>query len=243
MKSKLLSILVLSLCLQICESTLAKALSPATVVAPGDERTVKNFNGVVAGGPIQVIVTLGDKETLRFEGDAGAISTLVSEVRGELLIIRPQTSWISWSRKYEGKKITAYVTARQLSSISMSGDGSIRVIGTVTAAEFAATLSGSGSIKAYVEADKITGVLSGSGTSDISGKTGLATITLSGTGTFGSKALSADEVSARISGKGNIRISTNGKIKATISGSGQIYYSGDADIEQTVIGTGGVTKS
>jgi len=242
MKSKLLPILMLSLCIQIWGNPVAKAFSITDAVTLSDERTVKNFNGVVAGGPIQVIVTLGDKETLRFEGDAEAISTLVSEVKGELLIIRPKTSWVSWSRKYAGKKITAYVTAKQLSSLSMSGDGSIRVTGTITAAEFAATLSGSGAIKANVEADKITGVLSGSGIADISGKAGLATVTVSGTGTFGSKALSADEVSARISGRGNIKISTNGKIKAVISGSGQVYYSGDADIEQTVIGTGGVTK-
>jgi hypothetical protein len=209
----------------------------------GDERAVKDFNGIVAGGPVRVVVKFGDKESLRFEGDADAISTLVSEVKGELLIIRPKTSWVSWARKYAGKQITAYVTAKQITSLSMSGDGSISVTGTVVATEFTATLSGSGSIKANVEADKITGVVSGSGSSDISGKADVASVTLSGPGNFGSKQLAVNkELSARISGAGSIKASTDGKINAVISGSGHVYFAGAPEIEQRVIGAGGVAE-
>lgn len=210
--------------------------------AHNDEREVKNFNGVVAGGPIDVVIKFGDKEGLRFEGDAEAIATLVTEVKGDQLIIRPKTSWVSWARKYENKKITAYVTAKQLSSLAMSGNGNVTVSGTITAAEFAVTLSGSGSIRANVDADKITGVLSGSGTSDITGKADKVSVILSGAGTFGSKELTVNDLSAKISGKGNIYISTGGKIKAFITGSGHVFYTGNADIEKTVIGSGGVSE-
>lgn len=207
-----------------------------------DEREVKNFNGIIAGGPIQVIVKLENKESLRFEGDKEAIETLITEVKGDKLVIRPKTSWVSWARKYEGKKIIAYVTAKQLSSLTMSGDGNITVSGTITAAEFATTLSGSGTIKANVDADKITAVVSGSGTANISGKAELASITLSGPGNFGSKSLHVDQLSARISGKGSINVSTDGKIKAVISGSGHVYYSGNPEVEKTVFGSGDVVE-
>lgn len=212
------------------------------VISAFEERNVKNFNGIVAGGPIQVIVKLGTTESLRFEGDKDAIATLISEVRGALLVIRPQTSWVSWARKYENKKIIAYVTAKQISSLAMSGDGSITVSGTITAAEFAATLSGSGFIKAQVDADELTGVVSGSGTADIGGKADEASITVSGAGSFGNNTLSVNELSARISGKGNINVNTNGTIKALISGSGHIYYSGNPDIQKTVLGSGNVVE-
>lgn len=205
-------------------------------------REVKNFNGIIAGGPIEVVVKFGSKESLRFEGDKDAIATLVSEVKGDKLVIRPQTSWISWAKKYENKKITAYVTAKQLSSLTMSGDGSITVSGTITAQEFATTLSGSGTIKANIEADKITGVISGSGTASISGRADVASVTVSGPGSFGSKSLVVDQLSARMSGKGSINITTNGKIKALISGSGHIYYSGNPEIEKTVLGSGDVVE-
>lgn len=221
---------------------------PVTPVVPHiasanpDERNVKNFNGIIAGGPIEVVVKLGNTESLRFEGDKEAIATLISEVKGDKLVIRPQTSWVSWARKYENKKIIAYVTAKQLSSLTMSGDGSITVSGTLTASEFATTLSGSGSIKANVTADRLTAVVSGSGNAEISGKAGFASVTLSGAGSFGNKTLSVNELSARISGKGNINISTNGSITALISGSGHVYYTGNPEIQKTVIGSGGVVE-
>lgn len=207
-----------------------------------DEREVKNFTGVGAGGPIDVVVKLGDKESVRFEGDKEAIATLVTEVKGSILIIRPQTSWTSWAKKYENKKITAYVTAKQLSSIAMSGNGSITVADPITAAEFAVTLSGSGSVKLHVDADKITGVLSGSGNIDLNGKAKNASVTLSGPGNFGGKSLQVDQLSARISGSGNINVKTDGSISAFVSGSGNVYYTGNPDIKKTVIGSGGVTE-
>lgn len=78
-----------------------------------DDRDVKNFNGVAAAGPINVIVTLGNSESCRLEGDADALASIVTEVKGNVLVIRPQTSITSWTRKYEGKKITAYVVVRE----------------------------------------------------------------------------------------------------------------------------------
>ncbi|MET4546469.1 hypothetical protein ABIE26_003796 [Pedobacter africanus] len=207
-----------------------------------DERTVKNFDNVVAGGPIQVIIKMGSTESLRFEGDAEAISTLVAEVKGSTLVIRPKTSWISWAKKYENKKITAYVNAKQLSALTMSGDGSIVVSGTIKTNNFNLTLSGSGSIRANIAADEIEAIVSGSGKALVEGTATEASVTLSGPCTFGTKALEVDELSARISGKGNINISCSKKIKAFISGSGHINYLGSPEIQKTVIGTGGVNK-
>ncbi|MFA4869860.1 MAG: head GIN domain-containing protein [Pedobacter sp.] len=242
MKSLFSLLLVAATFTQINSSSAISPISINSLKSNFDEREVKNFNGIIAGGPIQVIVKFGATESLRFEGDKEAISTLVTEVKGDKLVIRPKTSWVSWARKYENKKIIAYVTAKQLSSLTMSGDGSITVSGTITAAEFATTLSGSGTIKANVEADKITAVVSGSGTANITGKTETASVTLSGPGSFGSKALTVDQLSARISGKGSISVKTDGKIKAVISGSGHVYYTGNPDIEKTVLGSGGVIE-
>lgn len=242
MKS-LFTILLASILFIAFNSAQAAPLSSQNKITPSsDEREVKNFNGIGAGGPIEVVVKFGDKESLRFEGDKEAIATLVAEVKGNILIIRPQTSWTSWASKYENKKIVAYVTAKQLSSLTMSGNGSLIVSGTITATDFATTLSGSGTIKANVEADKITAVVSGSGTANISGKAATASVTLSGPGSFGNKALIVNDLSARISGKGTIDITARTKINAFISGSGHIYYSGDAEVKETVIGSGGVIK-
>lgn len=225
-------------------ASLSVIASPAInhATALQDERAVKNFNGVAAGGPIQVIITLGNTESIKFEGDADAIATLVTEVKGEVLIIRPSISWKSWAKKYEGKKIIAHVNAKQISSLTMSGDGSILVKGTVTAAELATTLSGSGSIKATIDADELATTLSGSGNLELSGKADKGSVNISGSGRLNGKTLTIKELNARISGSGSVYSKVSGTINALISGSGHVYYNGNPSIEQKVIGSGGVSE-
>ena len=219
----------------------ASAKSNITKIT-GDEREVKNFNGIAAGGPITVIVKLGNTESLKFEGDADAISTLVAEVKGSILIIRPETSWKSWSRKYEGKKIIAYVTAKQISSLTMSGDGSISVEGTVNTSDLATTISGSGKVNVNTNARKVTSVISGSGNLNISGKTEEASVTISGSGAFNGKSLTTQDFSTRISGSGSVNIHADRKLNVLISGSGSVNYSGNPEIDKTVVGSGRIRK-
>jgi len=206
------------------------------------ERDVKNFNGVAAGGPLNVVITIGSKESCRFEGDADAIATLITEVKGSVLIIRPQNSWTSWEKKYENKKITAYVTAKSINSLTMSGSGSMSVIGNINSKSLAATLSGSGNIKATANVDDFSGVISGSGNLMVNGSADDAKVVISGSGNFSGKGLTVNDLSTTVSGSGTVNIKADSKIKAVISGSGNVNYSGNATVEKTVIGSGNVRK-
>lgn len=203
---------------------------------------VKDFHGIASGGPIEVMVTIGNTEGIKFEGDADAIATLIAEVKSGILIIRPKNSWKSWAKTYENKKIVAHVNAKSISSLTISGDGSMKVKGVVTATALTTTLSGSGSLTANIDADQLTTVISGSGQLNLSGKTGKVNATLSGSCNFDGKSLSTENLSAKISGSGKITIQANNSIKATILGSGKILYSGNPTIEKTLIGSGEVSE-
>ena len=233
---------ILALATTGLQPVLAAVSTVDATISKSDERTAKNFNGVAAGGPISVIITLGSTEGVRFEGDADAIATLITEVKGNILIIRPQNSWTSWSRKYDGKKITAYVSAKTLTSLTMSGSGSMSVTGKIKESGLAATLSGSGSITASVEVNDFNGVISGSGNLNISGNANEANVVISGSGSLTKKGLSVDTLSAQISGSGAVNVNVEDKINAVISGSGSVNYSGDAKVDQTVMGSGRVRK-
>jgi hypothetical protein len=211
-------------------------------IVSDDDRQVSDFKGIAAGGPIDVVVKMGNTESLRFEGDADAIATLVSEVKSGVLIIRPQTSWKSWSKKYEGMKITAYVTAKRINSLTMSGNGSLSVSGTLGESNLATTLSGSGNITANVNVSELTGVISGSGSLNINGKARSADVTISGSGRLAGKSLTVERLNTTISGSGMVNINAQQTIDAVISGSGHVIYSGNASVNKTVIGSGGVSK-
>ena len=212
-------------------------------LASQQDREVKNFNGIVAGGPIHVIITLGGTEGIRFEGDAEAIATLFTEVKENILIIKPKNSWTSWARIYENKKITAYVSAKTIKNLTMSGNGSITVNGIIKETSLAATLSGSGSISASADVDSFTGVISGSGNLNFSGTANDASIVVSGSGSFTKKGFTVENLSSVISGSGSINVNANDRIEAVISGSGSINYGGNATVvEKKITGSGRVRK-
>ena len=244
MKTKFLS---LSLFLAILSIPFVSALASQPIVIGlykfnKQERDVKGFNGVAAGGPIHVVITLGNTEGLRFEGDADAIATLITEVKGSVLIIRPQNSWTSWARKYENKKITAYVSAKTIKTLTMSGNGSMTVNGKIKESALAATLSGSGSISASADVNNFNGVISGSGNLNFSGSADNASIVISGSGSFTKKGFSVESLSSVISGSGSVYVNANKDIEAVISGSGSISYSGAAKVTKRVTGSGSVRK-
>jgi hypothetical protein len=203
---------------------------------------IKNFSGLVAGGPIEVVVKLGNTEGIRFEGDEDAIASLIAEVKGNVLIIRPQISWMSWERKYQGKKITAYVNAKELNNVTMSGSGNMTIIGEVKNDEFSVNLSGSGSLKVTATAQKLNARLSGSGGLNISGNSDEVRVLISGSAKFNGKNYKTDDLSAKISGSGAVYIHVNDRIGALISGSGGVYYSGNPDVDKKILGSGVVKK-
>ncbi|WP_442589014.1 head GIN domain-containing protein [Pedobacter sp. AW31-3R] len=208
-----------------------------------EEKPTGSFKGIAGGGPINIKVTLGNKEAIRLEGDQDAIDDLVTEVEKGVLIIRPSTrKWNDWSRRHKNARVTAYITAKKLTSLTMSGSGSLTVENTISTAELVATLSGSGNIKAAANCKSFVGVISGSGSLNVQGQANESNLTISGSGNFAGKSFSVDHLSAQISGSASIYIRAQKSIEAVISGSGNILYTGDATITKTIIGSGRIKK-
>lgn len=218
-------------------------LTKQTIPVMQDERTTGSFKGIAAGGPLNVKVTLGNTESIRFEGNKDAIAELVTEVNSGILTIKPKTKWNDWSRRYSKPDVTVYISAKRLSSLTMSGSGNLEVSNTINGSELVATLSGSGSIRASANVKSFSGVLSGSGNINLAGKSDDANLTISGSGSFRGKSFSVNKVEVQISGSADAYIRASQHIDAVISGSGSIIYSGDATVKKTIIGSGSVSKN
>jgi hypothetical protein len=220
---------------------LACTVSANTTFA--QDRAVRNFDGVAINGSIKTIIQIGNQESLRFEGDQDAIDELITEVKNGVLTIRTKNKWGEWNKKFRNSSITAYITAKRLNSLTMSGSGSIDVQGVVSATELAATVSGSGVIRASTNVKTLDVVISGSGNVTIKGKANDANITVGGSGNFRGTELHAETASTTVSGSGSIYIFANKKLNAVVSGSGSVNYTGNAQVQKTVSGSGGVRKS
>lgn len=207
-----------------------------------EDRPIGSFRGVATGGPITVKITMGNKESVRLEGDQEAISELTTEVISGILTIKPKTKWNNWSRKFNSAHVTVYITAKKISSLTMSGSGNMEVENTINSPELVTTLSGSGGITASANVKTFTGTISGSGSMKLSGKADDSNLTLSGSGGFKGRDFAVNDLSAQISGSANVYITANKNIEAVISGSGSIRYSGNAAVKKTIIGSGSIRK-
>ena len=240
--SKLLSLaLILTISAASHAGTYFKS-EPRTVQTQ-EERQLDSFKGIAISGPVKAFVKMGNEEKVRLEGDAEAVAQLITEIKDGILIIRPKTKWKDWNKKFHHSRVTAYITAKKLSSLTMSGSGSLEVQGPVNSPSLATTLSGSGAMKVPANVNSLTALISGSGNIEINGKANDASITINGSGNFKGTALTVEEASTKISGSGSIYVTANKKIDAKTSGSGTVYYSGNPTIEKRVVGSGGVRKN
>lgn len=205
------------------------------------EKEIKDFNGIATEGPLEVTVTLGNTESISFEGDEEAISELKTEVKNNTLTIRPKINWTIWTKKYQNKKVKVFISAKSIKRLVMSGSGGITVNGRIKEPDLSVVVSGSGRIRTEADINSLNAVISGSGTVSVSGTARDASIVMSGSGVF-NKGLAVDKLSSVISGSGNIDIKAEKHIDAVISGSGSIRYSGNPTVQQRVSGSGRISK-
>ena len=220
-------------------STLVKILKSKRF--QGDERNVSGFKGISSSGSYDLKITMGNRESLRLEGDDDVIKEIETVVENGILKIRNRKHTNRSWRMTRGK-VTIYITAKALNSITLSGSGDISVKGTVKADQLTNTLSGSGSISLTADADDYIGTISGSGEIEVRGRTDKATIKIGGSGDFEGRDFKTSEAEVKISGSGNASITAEKNLNAAVSGSGNITYSGDPKVSKSKSGSGSISR-
>ena len=208
-------------------------------IQDGNQRSVSGFRGIASSGSFDVRITMGNKETVRLEGDEDQIREIETVVEGGVLKIRSKKH--NWNWRPKGK-VTVYVTARNLNNLTLSGSGHMVVNGEVNADHLNTTLSGSGSIALTADADEYEGTISGSGNISVKGRAEKAEIQISGSGDFDGKNLKTSTADVNVSGSGNVSIVADKTLYAKVSGSGDISYGGNPKVSQSKSGSGNISR-
>lgn len=206
-----------------------------------EERNVSGFKGVSSSGSYHVKITMGNKESLRLEGDDELIREIETVVEDGILKIRNKKNSDRAWRSLKGK-VTVYITAKTLNSVTLSGSGNINVSGVVKANRLTNTLSGSGSISLSADAEEYFGTISGSGEIEVSGTADKADIKIGGSGDFEGRNFKTSEADIKVSGSGNVSIGADQSLDAVVSGSGNILYSGNPKVSKTKSGSGNISR-
>jgi hypothetical protein len=212
------------------------AISKNTVL--DEDRQVSSFRGVASSGPFDVYIKLGNKESLRLEGDEETLKDVVTKIEKDILLIHMKKN----TTRSFGRKIKVYITAKNLDNLTVSGSGNMKVDEKIKADEFAATVSGSGNLEMSLECSSLAATISGSGRINTSGSADKSHIAISGSGNFDGKELTTDRADIKVSGSGNASIHAEDSLNAVLSGSGNVRYSGNAKVNLIKSGSGSVSK-
>jgi hypothetical protein len=182
-------------------------------------RDLAAFNSVDLAGANNVVIRVGEKQSVVVRADNNLLDRVTTEVQsGELLIANAPGSLTTKS------PMSVEVTIPTLKALTLSGSGNIAVDG--------------------IEAESLKMTLPGSGTLTGSGTATRLDVTVSGSGTVQFTRLVANDVRAVASGSGSIFITATKTLDASVTGSGAILYTGNPqDVTKSVTGSGAITGS
>jgi len=215
------------------------------------EKTVSQFEKVNVGGSAEVRFYESQAYRVVVTVDSNLSDYVDIFTRNRELNIRLKNGNYSFTR------FLVDVYCPVLTGVSMSGSGSFsgvdkivtssfeaivsgsgKIDGTVECGNFSARISGSGRINNNVVCDSLTATISGSGEITITGTGRDSDIRISGSGDFRGIEFKTNNVSARISGSGNLIIWILDYLRANVSGSGDIRYRGNPRIDFSGSGSG-----
>ena len=207
-----------------------------------ESRNVSAFTSLACEGSMDVQISYGPSENIIIEADENLLPYIETTVAGNKLTIRNKKN----VNLRSAKKMTVYISMKEINSLQLSGSGDIKGAGPFTGeGKTDVSLSGSGNLTLEFSKFKDLGLsVSGSGNVTLKGSaTNSIDAKVSGSGNIDCASVSSKDVNAKLSGSGNIKVYANNSIDAKISGSGNVYYKGDAqNINSKVVGSGKVLK-
>ena len=213
-------------------------LSLAFAASAADKRETRDasgFQGIGVSAPITVLLTQGDTESLVVEGDDSALAELDTYVENGTLHLRQRTK----EHVRLMGKVKAYVTAREIRTLAISGSGDIRATALRTG-DVKLAIAGSGDI--HVErltAAKVVAAIGGSGDIVVAGTADSLDGSVAGSGDLRAGKLEVAEAKISIAGSGDVVLWARSSLTASIVGSGDVRYYGDPALRKTsVIGSG-----
>ncbi len=185
----------------------------STAFAQIDEmRELASFNKIEVRENAKVYVTIGTPQSVKVQIKEGDLKEVETAVENSTL-------------KIGGEPSRVYITMPELTSVTVSGYGDVRVDSTtVKTGTLRLDISGNGKITMPVEADKIEAGISGLGKINLSGSASSLDLDISGSGKLNAHELKVNRVDASISGVGKCYADVISELNLNISGTGAFYF-------------------
>ena len=202
-----------------------------------ETREVSGFDKVVLACSGDIILTQGEEESLKIEGEDNIVAKITTEVKDGTLYLEFENSSISFVTT---ERLKFYLTMDEITGLTITGSGDIdsAEIETTT---LDISIVGSGDIDIDALAAKRLDVsIAGSGDLNLVGEVQTHTVNIAGSGNYEARHLHSQTVSITIAGSGDITVWAEDALDVKILGSGDVYYFGRPSVSQTILGSGDI---
>jgi len=193
------------------------------------DRPTGSFTGIEISSAIKVVLTQGNTEKLTLEGDDDLLQRVITETRGNKLIIKLKEGTYNKS----SQEVTAYLTFKTLSSIELSGAVNLNGTNEMNFNELELECSGATKINLHLNASKLDCDFSGASNLSLEGSAQLLNIDISGASKVNAEDLVVKNCNIDCSGASYIAIHVTDKLRAEGSGASKISYKGNPSIVES----------
>jgi hypothetical protein len=216
------------------------------------DQHLSGFTKIKIAGPFDVHLVQGTDESVKIEVPEDVKGRITAKVSGNVLKIH--NTHDNWGQGYQSwyseksvwrnhKKIVVYITAKDLTGITISGSGHVKFDAGISANSLTLKVRGSGEMMGRVDVKKLDSQVSGSGNIKLSGNAESSAVRVSGSGNFTAPELLTTVSAAKVSGSGRAKVNASEKVNAAVSGSGGISYTGTAkNINSSKSGSGQINR-
>ena len=199
----------------------------------------KQVTRVLAGGPANIHLVVGEASGIHIKGQENLLPYLVLTERGDKLEIEVKEGY----RLEPTEPLDLTITLPQLHELALTDSGSGDLQG-FKGDKLVLSVAGSGDIVASKLAlNRLEGNISGSGNLDLGdGSATAMKLNIAGSGDVQGANLKGEKVEVNIAGSGNVEVRARERLKVGIAGSGSVSYWGAPTLESKIAGSGEVTR-
>lgn len=204
------------------------------------EKSITNYSDILIAGSCDVIYeqNVNSKAYLRIEIDENLQQYVKAEVNNGTLKISLD------GQNIRATKFRAYTNSPSLSIVKISGSGDVTLKNKVVSPSLEISISGSGDLIAEnIQSDNLKISISGSGDVRASGRVTNSNISIQGSGDVDALGLVTKNTRCSIQGSGDAKVQATNELSAQVSGSGDIRFKGNPKkLNKSVKGSGSISK-
>ena len=224
-----LAFLTANLCAQAQEQIVLDANAVLRDVDPG-------FSIIKLSGAIRLVLSQSEDVVLAVSAADGNVSDIQTVVTGKVLNI----SGASRSWKKQDKRLTVYLSFKDLDKIDASGASDVAFAGPASLRDLTIHLSGASKLKGSLNAQTLHVVLSGASEVHLQGVANNFNVECGGASDAKCYELLAMKCNADASGASDLTLNVQQELNATASGASHIFYKGEVNAPNLKIS--GVSK-